>query len=66
MTRIALRRRCGPSPSPAPAKNAGTLKIYLVGYVKDPAKREVGFALSSLSVVVLLLGALWGVARQVF
>ena len=40
--------------------------LYLVGYVKDPAKREVGFALSSLSVVVLLLGALWGVARQVF
>jgi uncharacterized membrane protein YecN with MAPEG domain len=39
--------------------------LYLVGYVKDPAKREVGFALSSLSVVVLLLGALWGVARQV-
>jgi glutathione S-transferase len=39
--------------------------LYLVGYVKDPAKREVGFGLSSLSVVVLLLGALWGVARQV-
>jgi uncharacterized membrane protein YecN with MAPEG domain len=39
--------------------------LYLLGYVKDPAKREVGFALSSLSVVVLLLGALWGVARQV-
>ena len=31
-----------------------------------PGPREVGFALSSLSVVVLLLGALWGVARQVF
>jgi uncharacterized MAPEG superfamily protein len=39
--------------------------LYLVGYVKDPAKREVGFALSSISVVALLLGALWGVARQV-
>jgi uncharacterized membrane protein YecN with MAPEG domain len=39
--------------------------LYLLGYVKDPAKREVGFALSSLAVVVLLLGALWGVARQV-
>jgi len=40
--------------------------IYLIGYVRDPAKRELGFALSSLSVVVLLLGALWGVGRQVF
>jgi uncharacterized MAPEG superfamily protein len=39
--------------------------LYLVGYVKDPAKREVGFALSSISVVALLLGALWGVARQI-
>jgi uncharacterized membrane protein YecN with MAPEG domain len=39
--------------------------LYLLGYVKDPAKREIGFALSSLSVVVLLLGALWGVGRQV-
>lgn len=39
--------------------------MYLVGYVKDPAKREVGFALSSISVVALLIGALWGVARQV-
>jgi uncharacterized membrane protein YecN with MAPEG domain len=40
--------------------------MYLLGYVRDPAKREVGFALSSLSVVVLLLGALWGVVRQIF
>jgi uncharacterized membrane protein YecN with MAPEG domain len=39
--------------------------LYLLGYVKDPANREIGFALSSLSVVVLLLGALWGVGRQV-
>jgi len=39
---------------------------YIVGYVSDPAKREVGFGLSSLSVVVLLLGALWGVGRAVF
>lgn len=39
--------------------------LYLVGYVKDPAKREVGFALSSLSVVALLLGALWGVGQHV-
>jgi glutathione S-transferase len=34
--------------------------VYLVGYVADPAKREIGFALSALPVVALLLGALWG------
>jgi len=37
--------------------------LYLVGYVADPAKREIGFALSSLPVVILLLGALWGAGR---
>ena len=34
--------------------------VYLAGYVADPAKREIGFAMSSLPVVILLLGALWG------
>jgi len=34
--------------------------VYLVGYVTDPAKREIGFAMSALPVVILLLGALWG------
>lgn len=38
--------------------------LYLRGYVADPAKREVGFGLSVLPVVVLLLGALWGAGRQ--
>jgi glutathione S-transferase len=37
--------------------------VYLAGYVADPAKREIGFALSSLPVVVLLLGALWGAGK---
>jgi len=37
--------------------------LYLVGYVADPAKREIGFAMSSLPVVILLLGALWGAGR---
>lgn len=37
--------------------------IYLVGYVADPAKREIGFALSSLPVLILLVGALWGTGR---
>ena len=37
--------------------------VYLVGYVVDPAKREIGFAMSSMPVVVLLLGALWGAGK---
>ena len=37
--------------------------LYLVGYVKDPARREVGFALSVLPTVVLLIGALWGAGK---
>lgn len=36
---------------------------YLVGYVAGPAKREIGFALSVMPVIVLLLGALWGAGR---
>lgn len=38
--------------------------LYLRSYVADPAKREVGFGLSLLPVIVLLLGALWGAGRQ--
>jgi uncharacterized membrane protein YecN with MAPEG domain len=38
--------------------------LYLRGYVTDPAKREVGFALSVLPVLVLLVGALWGAGRS--
>lgn len=37
---------------------------YVVGYVADPAKREIGFGLSVFPVVVLLLGALWGAAQR--
>jgi len=37
--------------------------LYLQGYVRNPAKREVGFGLSVLPVMVLLVGALWGSAR---
>ena len=37
--------------------------VYLAGYVADPAKREIGFAMSSLPVVILLLGALWGTGK---
>jgi uncharacterized membrane protein YecN with MAPEG domain len=38
--------------------------LYLRGYVTDPAKREIGFTLSILSVLVLLVGALWGAGRS--
>jgi uncharacterized membrane protein YecN with MAPEG domain len=38
--------------------------LYLRGYVADPGKREIGFGLSVLPVIVLLLGALWGAGRQ--
>jgi uncharacterized membrane protein YecN with MAPEG domain len=37
--------------------------LYLQGYVRDPAKREAGFGLSVLPVLVLLVGTLWGAAR---
>jgi uncharacterized membrane protein YecN with MAPEG domain len=37
---------------------------YLVGYVADPAKREIGFGLSVLPILVLLVGGLWGAARK--
>ena len=37
--------------------------VYLLGYVRDPAKREIGFALSVLPIVVLLVGALWGAGK---
>lgn len=37
--------------------------VYVAGYVADPAKREIGFAMSSLPVVILLLGALWGAGK---
>jgi uncharacterized MAPEG superfamily protein len=37
--------------------------LYLRGYVADPSKREFGFGLSVLPVVVLLVGALLGAVR---
>jgi uncharacterized membrane protein YecN with MAPEG domain len=41
---------------------AGRL-AYLMGYVADPRKREIGFGLSALPLLILLLGALWGTGR---
>ena len=37
--------------------------VYLRGYVADPRKREIGFGLSALPILVLLVGALWGAVR---
>lgn len=36
--------------------------VYYRGYVEDPKKRSAGFALSTIPVVLLLLGALLGAA----
>jgi len=38
-------------------------KYYLVGYVADPAKREIGFGLTALPVMILLIGGLWGAGK---
>ena len=37
--------------------------LYFAGYVKDPARREIGFAVSILPVLALLIGALVGAVR---
>ena len=37
--------------------------IYLFAYVKDPRKRELGFALSAGPVLALVIGALIGAAE---
>ncbi|HUI61282.1 MAG TPA: MAPEG family protein [Steroidobacteraceae bacterium] len=37
--------------------------VYLRGYVRDPAKRELGFTLSSIPTSILLLGAIYGSVR---
>jgi len=54
--------------SPSWAAGLGLVYIvgrftYLVGYIADPRKREVGFGLSALPLLILLLGALWGTGR---
>ena len=38
--------------------------LYLRGYVADPAKREIGFGMSVLPIIVLIVGALWGAAQR--
>jgi glutathione S-transferase len=54
-----------------PLVAAGLGFVYLVGreiyaftYVKDPAKRELGYALTLLPIAILILGGLFGAVRQ--
>ena len=41
-------------------------EVYAMTYVKDPAKREIGFALTFLPAVVLVVGGLIGAVRSLF
>ena len=36
--------------------------VYLFAYVKDPKSREVGFGLSVVPIMILILGAIFGAA----
>lgn len=38
--------------------------VYAIGYVRDPKKREYGSLLSTVAVLVLVFGALYGVIRS--
>jgi glutathione S-transferase len=41
-------------------------EIYSAAYVKDPAKREVGYGMTFLPTVILLLGGLSGAVWSLF
>jgi glutathione S-transferase len=41
-------------------------EIFAASYVKDPAKREIGFGLSFLPCVILVLGGLIGAVSRLF
>jgi glutathione S-transferase len=54
----------------SPRLAAGLGLVYLIGremyaftYVKNPAKRELGYALTLLPTAILILGGLFGAAR---
>jgi glutathione S-transferase len=56
-----------------PLVAAGLGLVYLIGreiyaftYVKDPAKREIGYALTLLPIAILILGGLFGAGRRLF
>jgi uncharacterized membrane protein YecN with MAPEG domain len=38
-------------------------ELYSMTYVKDPAKREIGYGLTFLPTVILVLGGLFGAVR---
>lgn len=40
-------------------------EVYAATYIKDPAKRSAGFALSILPILILLVGALIGAIRVI-
>lgn len=39
-------------------------EVYAITYVKEPAKREIGYGLTFLPTVILVLGGLFGAVRQ--
>jgi len=39
-------------------------EVYAATYVKEPSKREVGYALTLLPTVILVLGGVFGAVRQ--
>ena len=41
-------------------------EVYAFGYVKDPAKRHVGFGLTFLPSIFLIMGGLIGAVRALF
>jgi glutathione S-transferase len=41
-------------------------ELYAFTYVKDPAKRDVGFGMTFIPVVILVLGGLFGAVRALF
>ncbi|MGD0490076.1 MAG: MAPEG family protein [Steroidobacteraceae bacterium] len=41
-------------------------QVYAAAYVKDPAKRSAGYALTVLPVLALILGGLIGAIMQIF
>ena len=41
-------------------------EIYAATYVKDPAKRGLGYGLSALPILILLAGGLLGAVRSLF
>lgn len=57
----------------SPLVAAGLGAVYLIGrevyaasYVKQPATREIGYGLTFLPTVILVLGGLFGAVRQLF